>query len=95
MIGQGRALKTTALQQLMQRLATGSGGRAFFTDQDTKLDAIFEEILADLRNQYVLAYPAPDNARNGDWHAIRVEVPGRGYTVRARLGYRLEQRNPQ
>ena len=95
MIGQGRALKTTALQQLMQRLATGSGGRAFFTDQDTKLEAVFEEILAELRNQYVLAYPAPDNARNGEWHAIRVEVPGRGYTVRARLGYRLEQRNPQ
>jgi Ca-activated chloride channel homolog len=95
MIGQGRALKTTALQQLMQRLATGSGGRAFFTDQDTKLEVVFEEILAELRNQYVLAYPAPDNARNGEWHAIRVEVPGRGYTVRARLGYRLEQRNPQ
>jgi VWFA-related protein len=94
-IGQGRALKATALQQLMQRLAEGSGGRAFFTAQDTKLEAIFEEILADLRNQYVLAYPAPDHARNGDWHAIRVDVPDRGYTVRARLGYRLARRNPQ
>ena len=94
-IGQGRALKATALQQLLQRLATGSGGRAFFTDQDTRLDAIFAEILADLRHQYVLAYPAPDTARNGEWHAIRVEVPDRGYTVRARLGYRLARRNPQ
>jgi VWFA-related protein len=94
-IGQGRALKATALQQLMQRLAAGSGGRAFFTDQDTKLEAIFEDILADLRHQYVLAYPAPDSARNGEWHAIRVEIPGRGHTVRARLGYRLARRNPQ
>ena len=94
-IGQGRALKATALQQLMQRLAAGSGGRAFFTDQDTKLEAIFEDILADLRHQYVLAYPAPDTARNGEWHAIRVDIPGRGYTVRARLGYRLARRNPQ
>ena len=94
-IGQGRALKATALQQLMQRLAAGSGGKAFFTNQDTKLEAIFEDILADLRHQYVLAYPAPDNARNGEWHAIRVEVPGRGYAVRARLGYRLTRRNPQ
>ena len=94
-IGQGRSLKATTLQQLMQRLATGSGGRAFFTNQDTKLDAIFEDILADLRHQYVLAYPAPDHARDGEWHAIRVEVPGRGHTVRARLGYRLARRNPQ
>ena len=94
-IGQGRALKATALQQLMQRLASGSGGRAFFTDQDTKLEAIFEDILADLRHQYVLTYPAPATARNGEWHAIRVEIPGRGHTVRARLGYRLTRRIPQ
>lgn len=94
-IGQGRALKAAALQQLMQRLAAGSGGRAFFTNQDTRLEAIFEDILADLRHQYVLTYPAPDNARDGEWHAIRVEIPNRGYTIRARLGYRLARRNPQ
>ena len=39
--------------------------------------------------------PAPDHARNGEWHAIRVDVPDRGYTVRARLGYRLVRRNTQ
>jgi len=94
-IGQGQALKNTVLQQLMQRLAAGSGGRAFFTAQDTKLESIFEDILADLRHQYVLAYPAPATARNGEWHAIRVEVPDRGHAVRARLGYRLARRNPQ
>lgn len=94
-IGQGRSLKATALQQLMQRLATGSGGRAFFTSQETKLGAIFEDILADLRHQYVLAYPAPATARDGEWHGIRVEIPGRSHSVRARLGYRLTRRNPQ
>jgi Ca-activated chloride channel family protein len=94
-IGQGRALKATALQHLLQRLATGSGGRAFFTNQETKLEAIFQDILEDLRHQYVLAYPAPETARDGEWHAIRVEIPDRGYTVRARLGYRLARRNPQ
>jgi VWFA-related protein len=95
MIGQGRALKTSALQNLMRQLATGSGGRAFFTDQDTKLEGIFQEILDDLRHQYLLGYPAPDTARDGEWHRIRVEVPGHGYKVRARLGYRLTRRNPQ
>jgi VWFA-related protein len=89
MIGQGRALYTTALQQLMKRLATGSGGRAFFSGQETKLEAIFQEIIDDLRHQYLLGYAAPDNARNGAAHRIRVEVPGRGYGVRARQGYRL------
>jgi Ca-activated chloride channel family protein len=94
-IGQGRALKAPALQKLMRQLATGSGGRAFFTNEDTKLESIFQEIVQDLRHQYLLGYAAPDNARNGEWHKIRVEVPGRGHQVRARLGYRLARRNPQ
>ena len=94
-IGQGRALKAPALQKLMRQLATGSGGRAFFTNQDTKLEAIFQDIVQDLRHQYLLGYAAPDNARDGEWHKIRVDVPGRGHHVRARLGYRLARRNPQ
>jgi len=95
MIGQGRALRATALQQLMKKLAAGSGGRAFFSDSETKLEGIFQEIIEDLRHQYLLGYAPPENARSGDWHRIRVEVPGRGYNVRARSGYRLARRNPQ
>ena len=95
MIGQGRALSATALQQLMKQLAAGSGGRAFFSDQEARLEAIFLEIVEDLRHQYLLGYPAPDTARNGQQHRIRVEIPGRGYTVRARQGYRLSPLKPQ
>jgi VWFA-related protein len=95
MIGQGRALRMTALQQLMRQLATGSGGRAFFSDQESKLETIFGEIIEDLRHQYLLGYAAPDNARNGNLHRIRVEVPDRGLTVRARTSYRLSRNKPQ
>jgi hypothetical protein len=62
MIGQGRALKATPLQQLMRQLAAGSGGRAFFTDQDRKLEVIFQEIVDDLRHQYLLAYRTASRA---------------------------------
>jgi VWFA-related protein len=95
MIGQGRALQANALQQLLRQLARESGGRAFFSDQDSKLESIFQEILEDLRHQYVLSYPAPDHARDGAWHRIKVEVPRGGYSVRARLGYRMGGRVPQ
>jgi hypothetical protein len=43
----------------------------------------------------LLAYPAPDHARDGQWHRTRVEIPDRGYSVRARLGYRIARPNPQ
>ena len=95
MIGQGRALRVSALQQLMRQLATGSGGRAFFSDQAAKLDTIFQEIVEDLRHQYLLGYSAPDNARSGELHRLRVEVPGRGVTVRARTSYRMTRNKPQ
>jgi VWFA-related protein len=88
MIGAGRALDAPSLQELMNRLATVSGGRAFFPGNEARLEAIFRDVLEDLRHQYLLTYPAPDNARDGRWHRIRVEVPS-PYHVRARQGYRL------
>jgi VWFA-related protein len=91
-VGQGRAVSTPALQLLMKKLATGSGGRAFFTEDPGRLDGIFTEILEDLRNQYLLSYPAPDDVRDGAFHAIRVEVGGGRYNVRARQGYRLARK---
>jgi Ca-activated chloride channel family protein len=88
-IGQGRAVRASELQKLLQRLASTSGGRAFFTEDSARLEQVFGDILDDLRHQYVIGYPAPGNARDGAWHRITVEV-GRGkYHVRAREGYRL------
>ncbi len=89
MIGQGRALRGAGLQRLMRQLAAGSGGRAFFSDQEARLEAIFLDIIEDLRHQYLLGYPAGDHARDGAPHRLRVEIPGRSYLVRARQGYRL------
>lgn len=89
-IGQGRAVQNRELQKLMTRVATVSGGRAFFTDDDSRLDEIFQEILDDLRNQYLLAYPAPSSQRDGAWHSIKVRVKNGKYKVRAREGYRLK-----
>jgi Ca-activated chloride channel family protein len=87
-IGMGRARRAAQLQKLLRRLATVSGGRAFFPDDSAKLEGTFAEILEDLRHQYLISYPAPDAQRDGAWHQIRVEVSG-GRQVRARQGYRL------
>ena len=88
-IGQGRATHNPELQALMQQIASRSGGRAFFTEKDNELDGIFGEVLEDLRNQYLVGYPAPSSQRDGKWHEIKVEVNGGNYKVRAREGYRF------
>ena len=79
MIGQGRAIGATTLQQLMRRLTSVSGGRAFFSEQPSKLEAVFEEILEDLRHQYLLAYPA------AGWRARRRVAPAQGRGPRSSL----------
>lgn len=92
-IGQGRATQNSELQTLMRRMAARSGGRAFFTHDKSQLDGIFNEILEDLRNQYLIAYPAPASTRDGKWHEIKVVVNSGKYKVRAREGYRLRAVN--
>jgi VWFA-related protein len=87
MIGQGRAAERPALQKLMARLASVSGGRAFFTQDLERLEAAFHEIIEDLSHQYLLSYAPPPGA-TGVWRRIRVEAAG-GHRVRARQGYRL------
>jgi VWFA-related protein len=90
-IGQGRAVSAPALQKLLRQISTVSGGRAFFSNDPQRLDSVFTEILEDLRNQYLISYPAPDSQRNDDWHTIKLEVAGGKYGVRARSRYRLSQ----
>ena len=90
-IGQGRAIRAPELQTILRRFATISGGQHFFTEDVTKLDRFFEEILQDLSNQYLLSYAFPDSDRDGRLHAIRVQVGGGKYHVRAREGYRLSK----
>jgi len=91
-IGQGRAVHDKDLQKLLQRVATTSGGRAFFANTPSKLDDVFAEILDDLHHQYLLSYPAPDDKRDGKWHKIAVVAGGGKYRVRARQGYRYTQK---
>ena len=92
-VGQGRAVHSKDLQKLLQRIATTSGGRAFFSSTPQKLDEAFGEILDDLHHQYLMSYPAPDDQRDGKWHSISVKAGGGKYKVRARSGYRMVRKN--
>lgn len=90
-IGQGRARENLNFRAILERLAEKSGGQAFFADLDG-LDRVFHEIIADLSNQYVIGYVPEDTRKDGRWREIRVELPGTGYQVRARRGYRAVPR---
>ena len=59
---------------LINKLATETGGRAFFPQSLSELPQIADEIVRDLRTQYVVAYNPTNKARDGAYRAIRVAV---------------------
>jgi Ca-activated chloride channel family protein len=90
MIGQGRAVGSVPLRELCERLAAKSGGRAFFPRNVDGLGDVFDAIVEELSNQYLLTYAPPSAVRDETWHRIRVDVEdGNRYQVRARQGYRF------
>jgi len=83
-VGLGRGAKVKELQDKLEQLAEASGGQALFAERADKLNEPFGAILKDLTNQYMLAF---EPSRDGKYHRITVQIPGKGYKVRTRLGY--------
>ena len=81
----------TALKE-MGRLAQVTGGRLFRLPTEQALPGVLDEIVADLRAQYVLGF-SPDGAGvAGRLRKIGVKVNGHGkVVVRHRVGYRLQR----
>lgn len=72
----------------LPRLVQSSGGRVLELPRVEEAEAAFRDILAELREQYVLGY-YPSNARSdGRWHPVKIEIDGLGLSVRTRAGYR-------
>src|SRR6266550_4725602 len=59
---------------LINKLAAETGGRAFFPQSITELPQIANEIVRDLRTQYVISYDPTNKAHDGSYRAIKVLV---------------------
>jgi len=59
---------------LLNRMATETGGRAFFPQSISELPQIANEIVRDLRTQYVISYDPTNKVHDGSYRAIKVTV---------------------
>ncbi len=87
-IGLGRSVKDRDLAQVMARMSQMSGGRSFLLDDISELETVFADIVEELSNQYLLSYASSNDAHDGTWRKILVELPEKKYHVRHRQGYR-------
>lgn len=59
---------------LINKLASETGGRAFFPQSIAELPQIAREIVRDLRTQYVISYDPTNKAHDGTYRSIKVNV---------------------
>ncbi len=59
---------------LINKLASETGGRAFFPESIAELPQIAGEIVRDMRTQYVIAYNPTNKTQDGSYRAIKVTV---------------------
>ncbi|HKC65578.1 MAG TPA: VWA domain-containing protein [Pyrinomonadaceae bacterium] len=59
----------------LKRIAAASGGRAVFPESTAEIPGAVEEIVRDLRTQYVISYTPTNKAYDGSFRTIQVTVP--------------------
>ncbi len=87
-VGFGGGANVPSLKQKLEEYARATGGRAFFPQRASDLNAVFDEIVAELANQYVLSYSSTNEKQDDSWRDIKVRVKNGKYNIRARDGYR-------
>lgn len=64
--------------ELINKLATETGGRAFFPASVSELPTIANEITKDLRTQYVISYYPTNSKRDGTLRQLKVQIADSG-----------------
>jgi len=71
----------------LERAIKESGGRILTLAGLDEIEPAFEEIMSELREQYVLGYYPAQRVRDGSWRPVRVSVNVPSARVRFRAGY--------
>lgn len=85
---EGANLRALAAERRMEELSGQTGGAVYIPRTARELDLAFEQIAADLGQQYVLSYYPGSERRDGRFHVIDLRVRSRkDVRIRARKGY--------
>jgi Ca-activated chloride channel homolog len=72
---------------VLKSLTQETGGRAFFPQSVSELDAIYSRIADELSSQYTLGYTSKNPKRNGAWRRIVLRVNRPNAIARTKQGY--------
>jgi len=85
---EGANLRALAAERRMEQLSEQTGGAVYLPKTVAELDLAFDQIAADLSQQYILSYyPLPEH-RDGRLHVIDLKIKTRNdVRLRSRRGY--------
>lgn len=75
-------------ERLLRRIASETGGRAFFPWNETQLPAVHTAITDDVRHEYRLTYTPTNQTHDGRWREITLRTANATDKILARPGYR-------
>ena len=85
---EGANVRQLAAERRMEQLSSQTGGAVYLPKTTNQLDVAFDQIAADLAQQYVLSYYPSNEHRDGRVHMLDLTVKSRNdVRVRARRGY--------
>ena len=85
---EGANLRALAAERRMEQLTGQTGGAVYLPKTTDQLDVAFDQIAADLAQQYVLSYYPGADHRDGQLHKLDLRIKTRNdVRVRSRKGY--------
>jgi Ca-activated chloride channel homolog len=85
---EGANVRALAAERRMEQLTGQSGGAVYLPKTTDQLDLAFDQIAADLSQQYVLSYYPGADHRDGQLHKLDLRIKTRNdVRVRSRKGY--------
>jgi len=94
-VRQGNAnIRVLDAERRMQDIASQTGGWVYSPLDENELNVAFNNITAELADQYILSYyPESDTDKGGEFRTITVAVKRPAVNVRTRKGYYVPKRN--
>lgn len=88
-------IRALAAERRMQEITRQTGGAVYSPIDEKELDRAFNQISAELSQQYILSYyPEDDQDKRGEFRVISLNVKNnQNLTVRTRKGYYVPKRN--
>jgi VWFA-related protein len=85
-------LGTKVDKAVLERLASESGGQAYFAADESMLGGQFGRVVENLRRRYVVSYTSTNPAHDGKWRKVQIRPRNPGQIVSTRGGYFAPER---